>query len=247
MVFYYIRKQEMKDLLCAEYPKRLRSMFAMVNKHMTEKAFGGKKALIGLTIPFMVLEKWRENGHANEIPLLDEAVKNVVLATAATIFGWEKTCCLHLRVALENVYYGIFLLGNPSLFSKFRRTGEVQYQRFSALQAQYVNTNSITMKASKSLNISTTTLALYDALSKWTHTLGNDFVSDLSLLGYLKLENATLGRLKGYFANLSRVCCVAYLTIRPEIFHDIGAAEQRLFLQPLEISERKRLRGLIGI
>jgi hypothetical protein len=237
----------MKDQLCIEYPKRLKSMFMEVNKHFSEKAFGGKKILIGHTLPFMILEKWRERGHADDIPLLDEAVKNVVLATALSIFGWEKTSCLHLRVALENVLYGVFLLGNKSTMVKYRNSGILIYRRFSTLIGDFENISKPARKISKLLSLHATAITLYDTLSKWSHTLGDDFVSDLSILGYQKTDNSTLGTLKDHYVRLCRIACAAYLTAKPDIFTDISPTEQRMFLQPFTIDERKKFRGYLGI
>jgi hypothetical protein len=84
-------------------------------------------------------------------------------------------------------------------------------------------------------------------LSKWTHTLGEDFVSDLSILGYSKLSNASTGRLRDYYTQIGKLCTTTYLSIKPNIFTAVSATEQRYFLQPLSISERKLLRDALGI
>ena len=98
----------MQEKLLTAYKKRLSKLFTDTNFYLASKYVGAEKAIISNTIPFMILEIWREDGHENDIPLLDETVKNVILATTTSFFGWEKTVNLHLRVALENIFYGIF-------------------------------------------------------------------------------------------------------------------------------------------
>ena len=128
----------MEDKLLAAYNKRLNKLFVDTRKYITSTEIGAEKAIIKNTIPFMILETWRERGHKNDIPLLDEAVKNVILAITTTFFGWEKTINLHLRVALENILYGINIAKKPKTLSTFYNTRALKYRNFSTLVSEFI-------------------------------------------------------------------------------------------------------------
>jgi hypothetical protein len=195
----------------------------------------------------MVLEKWREDGHSSDIPLLDEAVKNIVLATASLFFGWTKTSCLHLRVVIENVFFGVFLLRSPRALSSFLSKRTLSYKRFRELVHYYEKTNQVSAAISQRFGIRKESIELYDDLSKWSHTLGNQFVCDLSILGHSKLSNAAIGKMKRYYQTLARISSIVYLSTRPNTFRDISPSNQRLFLSCLKKEERKYLREMIGL
>lgn len=237
----------MKDNLASEYQDRINGLFRDVNKLFKDSSFGAHKNIIGSTVSFMVLEKWREDGHSADIPLLDEAVKNIVLATACLFFGWAKTSCLHLRIVLESVFSGVSLLKSPRSLSAYTSKGIIRYKRFRDLVADYEKTNPTLSHVSRKFGIKTSSFDLYDDLSKWSHTLGSEFVCDLSILGYSKLNNVTIGKMRKYFQTLARVSSIVYLAAKPNMFGDISPSDQRLFLSCISKEERKLLREMIGL
>ncbi|MHB8108645.1 MAG: hypothetical protein ACYDHW_01275 [Syntrophorhabdaceae bacterium] len=237
----------MKEVLVSEYEKRILNLLKDVKALFKDSSFGAHKNIISSTLPFMVLEKWREDGHSSDVPLLDDAVKNIVVATALLIFGWTKTSCLHIRVALENVFSGVTLLNSPRSLSTFRSAGIITYKPFKNMVNEYEKANPILTAVSKRFDIKDTSLELYDDLSKWSHTLGDSFISDLSILGYSKLNNANIGKMKSRFITLARISSIVYLSIRPSIFQNISSSQQRLFLTHLKQEERKNLREIIGL
>lgn len=247
MVFNNLRRKALIDNLHTEYPKRMHGLFRDVNKLFKDKSFGAHKNIIGLTAPFMILERWREMGHSSDIPLLDEAVKNIVLATAFLFFGWHKTTCLHLRVALENVFLGVNLLNNTRNLSAFNSGGTITYRKFKDLVNDYEKANRTLTKVSRKFKIKNNAIDLYSDLSNWSHTLGNTFICDLSILGFSKLNNVTIGTLRGYYQILARLSAIVYLSSRPNIFQDISPSYQRLFLSNFSQDERKSLREMIGL
>ncbi|MGD0022316.1 MAG: hypothetical protein ABSC54_08445 [Smithellaceae bacterium] len=237
----------MKDNLAPEYQRRIRGLFKETNKLFKDISFGAHKNIITSTVPFMVLEKWREDGHSSDIPLLDEAVKNVVLATAALFFGWTKTSCLHLRVVLENVFSGVSLLMSPRSLSAYSSRGVITYKRFKDLVVDYEKANTTLTKICHKFNVKSDALNLYSDLSNWSHTLGSEFVCDLSILGHSKLNNATIGKMKTYFQTLVRVSSIVYLSAMPNMFGNISQSHQRLFLGYISKEERKLLREMTGL
>jgi hypothetical protein len=247
VVFNNTGRSEVKDNLAPEYQARIRNLFDEVDKLFKDKSFGAYKTIINSTLPFMVLEKWREDGHSSDVPLLDEVVKNIVLSIAALFFGWTKTSCLHLRVATENIFSGIFLLKSPRALSSFMSKGTITYKRFRGLVDDYEKINIISAKVSKQFNIRSITIGLYDDLSKWSHTLGDEFVCDLSILGHSKLNNTTIGRMKKYYQTLAKISSIVYLSAQPNIFKDISPSNQRLFLGHLKKEELRYLRETIGL
>ena len=237
----------MIENLNIEYPKRIHNLLKDVNKLFKDKTYGAHKNIIGLTVPFMVLEKWREDGHASDIPLLDEAVKNVVMATATLLFGWTKTCCLHLRVALENVFTSNSLLMNSRALTAYNTNGMISYKRFKDSVNDFEKGSATFANISSKFGIKTDALNLYADLSNWSHTLGNDFVCDLSILGYSKMNNATIGKMKAHYQKLARISSIIYLSIKPNMFQDISPSNQRLFLSYISREERKMFREMIGL
>ncbi|MEN6375200.1 MAG: hypothetical protein ABFD75_10545 [Smithella sp.] len=237
----------MIENLKTEYPKRIHNLLTDVNKLFKDKSFGAHKNIIGLTAPFMILEKWRENGHASDIPLLDESVKNVVVATATLLFGWTKTSCLHLRVALENIFTGSSLLMNSRTLKEYNVNGIISYKRFKDSVNDYEKGSMTFANISDKFGIKTDALNLYADLSNWSHTLGNDFICDLSILGYSKMNNTTIGKMKAHYQKLARISSIVYLSVRPNIFQDISPSNQRLFLRYISKEERKLFREMIGL
>jgi hypothetical protein len=236
----------MRTELVASYKKRLIVFFRDTKAYLGSKEFGASQSVIHLSIPFMVLENWREDGHLDDIPLLGEAVKNLTFATAAFIFGWKKSCCLHLRVTLESIFSGIGIFNNRKAHIKFCRTGDVPYRRFSSILKDYSNHSKETQKICSAFPLLTEVSDLYAELSKWSHTSGASFVSDLSTLGFCENDPTSIGQIKGYYKKICKYSVIAYLSIKPNILHDISAANQRLLLQPLTIIERGTIRNIIG-
>ncbi len=237
----------MQEKLLKAYKKRLSKLFADTKTHLDSKQVGAEEAIISNTIPFMILATWREDGHKNDIPLLDETVKNVILATTCIFFGWEKTVNLHLRVALENILYGISLSKKPVALSGFFKNKTLAYRRFSSLVGEFIRSNSKAKKVESEFNISGEILNLYDYLSRWTHSLGTEYFADLQILGRNKLSPASIGRIKKGFRGLSRQASIVYSTTFPDFLSSLHRSQQKQFLSNLTIPERKKLREILDL
>jgi hypothetical protein len=236
----------MKDELVESYKTCLTNLFRETKKHLNSRDFGAEKNIIAMTIPFMILQNWCENGHLGEIPLLDESVKNIILASASTIFGWKKTAYLHLRVALENIFYGVSLFKNKRNYVKFKNTGVLQYKKFNDLMAEFANFSPWAKKANSLFGVDAAVKKLYGRLSEWSHTLGSEFCLDLALLGRNRLTGKEIGEMKESFKLVSKYASIIYLTIKPEIIGDLNPADQRYLLQNLSLAERNQLRRIIN-
>src|SRR4030043_1167521 len=157
----------MKEQIISAYVKRLNDLFKCTIKLFKTNEFDIHTHLISLTAPFIILEKWRERGHVNDIPLLSEAIKNIIIANANIIFGWEKSIYLHQRVALENIFYGAYLLNNARLLSQYNSRGTLPYMKFKDLIYYYDNISPEIKKVSAVFNIRNVSFSLYGDLSKW--------------------------------------------------------------------------------
>lgn len=236
----------MNETLIRSYQSHLFQLFKNLRKHFKAKEFGAEKSIISTTTPLMILENWRADGHEDDIPLLDECVKNMILASAAVILGWRKTAYLHLRVSLESILYGIVLLKNKRLLQEFQTNGTVPYRKFPSLLKELINFNSITQRVDAEFDVGNNINGIYTHLSEWSHTLGKEFLSDLSILAESRIKGKAVTETKEKFRSISRYGTIIYLSIRPSILGDLSHANQRYLLQNLSIPERKRLRDLLN-
>ncbi|MGO9482789.1 MAG: hypothetical protein ACLP05_13550, partial [Candidatus Kryptoniota bacterium] len=115
-----------------------------------------------------------------------------------------------------------------------------------SLVKDFVNFNSLTRKVDKEFKIGVETQKIYDVLSKWTHSLGSDYLLDLSILGRKKINVSRIGEIKRNFSLTTKYSSIIYLVMRPGILNDLSKENQRYLLQNLSLSERRKLRDLIG-
>jgi hypothetical protein len=236
----------MNDELIKSYQTHLLILFKNVRKHFKSNEFGAERAIISTTTPIMILETWRADGHENDIPLLNECAKNTILASAAVILGWKKTAYLQLRVSLESILYGVILLKDKKVYEGFLKNGTVPYRKFPSLLKEFTNFNSITKNVETEFKIADNVNAIYTDLSEWSHTLGTQFASDLSILAESRIKGKAITETKEKFRSISRYGTIIYLSIRPSILSDLSHANQRYLLQNLSIPERERLRDLLN-
>jgi hypothetical protein len=236
----------MNDELIKSYQHHLLILFKKIRKHFKSKEFGAERSIILTTTPIMVLETWRADGHENDIPLLNECVKNTILASAAVILGWRKTAYLQLRVSLESILYGMLLLKDKKANKEFLKNGTIPYRKFPSLVKEFPNFNPITKNVEAEFRIVDNINAIYTDLSEWSHTLGTQFFSDLSILAQSRLKGKAISETRETFRSISRYGTIIYLSIRPGILGDLSHTNQRYLLQNLSLSERKQLRGLLN-
>ncbi len=235
----------MNDELIKSYQNHLLTLFKNVRKHFRSHEFGAERTIISTTTPIMVLETWRADGHKNDIPLLNECVKSTILASAAVILGWKKTAYLELRVSMESILYGMILLKDKRVHEEFRRNGTVPYRKFPSIVKEFANFNSITKNVDAEFKVADKINAIYTDLSEWSHTLGSQFFSDLSVLAESRLKGKAITETKEKFRSISRYATIIYLSIRPSILSDLSHTNQRYLLQNLSIAERRQLRDLL--
>jgi len=236
----------MNDALIKSYQSHFLTLFKNVRKHFRSQEFGAERAIISMTTPIMVLETWRADGHENDIPLLNECVKNTILASATVILGWKKTAYLQLRVSLESILYGVILLKDKKVYQEFLRNGTVPYRKVPSLLKEFANFNSVSKNVEAEFKIADKVNAIYTDLSEWSHTLGTQFLSDLSILAESRIKGKAITETKEKFRSISRYGTMIYLSIRPSILGDLSQANQRYLLQNLSISERKRFRDILN-
>jgi hypothetical protein len=237
----------MKDKLARAYKSRLLSLFSETRSHMAKHEFGAEKSIIATTIPLMVLENWREISTSNNIPLLDEAIKNTILGCAAVMFGWEKTAYLHLRVVLENVLNGVYLAQDSRKYRQFLRNGVIQYTKLTNLINTLISINKCSMQLEAEFELKKHVIDLYETLSFWNHSLGSEYVSDLQVLGRQKLSYAKIKLLRDNFKTTCRIAAIFYLHCRPDILSMISTFNQRLLLVNFSIPERERIRNILNV
>lgn len=236
----------MKKLLVEAYQGQLVQMFQDVQADFGKKSFGLKAAIVEKTIPLMLLEGRRETGK-DDLPLLSEAVKNVIFATSLLMFGWDKACALHLRVALENIMNGVHIFNNSALKKRFNDGEEIQYCKMSQLVPSFVAISTKSELINTQFNLNQLITDTYSSLSKWSHTLGSGFCTTLPNLGFQDLKRKRVGEINKVYDDLIRISVLVYLTSSPYILNDFGKSEQRKLLGPLSLPERKFLRETLAI
>ena len=140
-----------------------------------------------------------------------------------------------------------FSTNEPKNYKQFLITGLIPYKKFHNLVTDFVNYNSLTKKADTEFNLSIEVKRIYDELSKWTHSLGSDFFSNLSILGRKRIATKKIGEIKKNFTLISKYASIIYLVMKPSILNDISRINQRYLMQNLTLIERRVLRDLIGV
>jgi hypothetical protein len=237
----------MKEQLAESYQKSLTRLFRDTKNHLNSKQYGAEKSIIAATIPLMILQNWSENDRLEEIPLLGECVDNVILAIASAILGWRKTAYLHLRVSLECIFYGAHLLMNNPNHTRFQKNGSIPYKKFTDLLAEFQNYSISTKRINREFRVNPELKKLYTSLSEWSHTLGNEFILNLSALGRNGLSGKQVGDMREHLKILSKYASIVYLCLKPSLIGELSGPDQRHLLQNLSITERKKLREILCI